>query len=157
MLRLQSFELADPLQRIFVASLESSTMPDCWKTAVISSIFKKGNPSIAANIGLFLLQHLSVWNLNKCSFPIFYGDYGSKGFWAAISMECWRVGHPSCSYWTVWTSGLMHLTWVFLLMSFIWTMPRHLTRYPIPNFASVGKWIWVYRLKDRTFKTYDPR
>ncbi len=48
-LRLLSFELSDPLQRIFAASLESSTVPDCWKTAVISPIFKKGDPSITAN------------------------------------------------------------------------------------------------------------
>ncbi len=48
-LRLLSFELAVPLQIIFTASLSTGELPNCWKTAVITPIFKKGDPSEVAN------------------------------------------------------------------------------------------------------------
>ncbi len=48
-LRLLSFELAEPLRIIFTASLQTGVLPECWKTAVVTPIFKKGDPSEPAN------------------------------------------------------------------------------------------------------------
>ena len=49
LLREVRVELAVPLLKIFNKSLESRRVPDEWKTARISAIFKKGNKSLAGN------------------------------------------------------------------------------------------------------------
>ena len=42
-------ELAAPLAKILIKSLESMIVPNEWKTARISAIFKKRNKSLAGN------------------------------------------------------------------------------------------------------------
>ena len=42
-------ELAAPLADLFQASIDSDYVPDDWKFAIVSPIFKKGSKQIAAN------------------------------------------------------------------------------------------------------------
>ena len=44
-----SDELAKPLSLLFIASAEQETIPDEWRTATVSAIFKKGNKKMANN------------------------------------------------------------------------------------------------------------
>jgi len=41
--------LAQPLSLLFTASLDLSAIPDIWKAAVVTPVFKKGSPTAASN------------------------------------------------------------------------------------------------------------
>ncbi len=83
-LKLLSFELAEPLQLIFAASLATGALPKCWKSGVITPIFKKGDPSNPANYRPVSITasmcwkfeqvfwHFVLWRLHR---ERFFSDY----------------------------------------------------------------------------------
>mgnify|MGYP001822176257 FL=1 len=44
-----SKELAKPLSLLFMASAKDETIPDEWRTATVSAIYKKGNKKLPNN------------------------------------------------------------------------------------------------------------
>ena len=61
-----------PLTHIFILSIETNTFPDCWKTTIVSPLYKDGDRA-AANISINLLAcylslvyYLGKQYMNRC-------------------------------------------------------------------------------------------
>ncbi len=58
-----------PFQLVYTASLQSGVLPECWKTAVITPIFKKGDPSVPANYRPVSITAATAWKFEQLFVP----------------------------------------------------------------------------------------
>ncbi|CAC5386630.1 unnamed protein product [Mytilus coruscus] len=114
--------LANPLCIIYNQSLESKTVPNDWKNAMISTIFKKGNKSLAKNyrpvsltsvvckimekiLREFIIEHMKKNNLfSKKQYGFIAGR--STGLQLLEVIDKWTEALDQAEYNTILSSSL---------------------------------------------------
>ena len=113
-------ELCLPLYILFTKSLQSSSVPEVWKQAFVTPIYKKGERCKAENYCLINLTSTIGKILESIIRDQIYQHLPLMISLFTINTSLHLVDHVQLNYFMPWTIGLPHLTIIFQWISFIW-------------------------------------